>query len=451
MEHSFEVKGGDLLVTVTNSKEETQKIYQEAIEASAAQITVKGFRKGKAPLSIASRLIDPNALNDRFTRTLIDRDFRSYVKDDALLAVLEEQVPQGVVPSVELPEPRDGSTVVFVYPVRPQVTKLGAYEKLKTEVKAHEVTDADVDAELNRLAQDQADLAPVTDAAADGNYVNCDIKGTINGIEVPSLSEKALDIVVGAKRFIPGFEEKLIGHKTGDDFQVEVDLPDNYPADIANKHAVFAVHVNSVKKKEVPAIDDNLATVQDTYPEAKDLADLKAKIKAGLTEKAQKAYKDQKFSAVISQVIASTEFAIDEPRLKASLVENQRKSDEATLSQQGLDLETYLRLVKMDAQTYANNVYANLLRQLKANAVEKAIYAAAKLPEVTEEEIAKFLGDNGVKDVEGYKKGLASNYLAHNKKATQAEADLFVKERLSPVVEQLKLNRLSEFVLANND
>lgn len=451
MEHTYAVKDGDLVVTVSSSKEELSKIEGKAIRSLAQGVTVRGFRKGKAPLELALPLIDKEELNDVFTRKLIDAAFKSYVEDIALLEQIDKSVPVGVVPSVQIPAPKDGSKVIFSYPVKPQVEKLGAYTKIKTGVKKAEVTDKEIQAELAKMAKDLSDLVPVSEPIANGNYANCDIKGSINGIENPTLSEKALDVVVGAKKFIPGFENKLLGHKAGEDLKIEAVLPDNYPADVAGKTAVFNVKINSVKKEEVPAIDDSLATTQDIYPDVKNLAELKEKVKAALVTKNESSFKDQKFGAVITKAVSDSKFVIDEAKLKPLLVENQRKEDEKTLSQQGLDLNTYLRLIKMTKEQYETNVYSNLIARLKVEAVEDAIFKDAKLKEPTPEELAQVAKKGGIPDLDSFKKDLAKQYLAHNKKASQPEADEFVKEQLDPVYKQAYLDKVVSFVLANSD
>ncbi len=153
----------------------------------------------------------------------------------------------------------------------------------------------------------------------------------------------------------------------------------------------------------------------------------------------------------MAKVIDGSEFTVDDPRLKALLVENQRKEDEKALAQQGLDLSTYLRLVNMDKKTYENNVYANLSARLKAQAVEAAIFKAAKLPEPTAAELAEVAKKGGIADFKAFQADLAKQYLAHNKKAAKGEAELFVAQQVAPIREQAVLDKVVGFVLANND
>ena len=216
MEHSFEIKGGDLIVTVKNSKEELQKYYHSALVACCNEVTIRGFRKGQAPLDVASRAVNPEMLNDRFTRKIIDKSFKSYIQDDAIVAAIRENTLNGTTPLVDLPEPRDGSIVTFSYPIKPVITKIAAYKGIETKVEEKKVDEKAVNDELSRLALNEAELLPTTENAKLGDIATLEVKGSINGIDKPELNEKSIDLEIGAHKFVPGFEENVKDHKAGE-------------------------------------------------------------------------------------------------------------------------------------------------------------------------------------------------------------------------------------------
>lgn len=452
MEHKFVEEKGDLKITVTASNSDMQEIVNKANAFLASQVTIKGFRKGKAPLDIASKFVNPEDLNDRVSRKLVDGAFKNFIADSAIRQILDAKLANGIIPAIDFPKHKANEpvSVLFVYPLKPSIAKLGAYTKLKTTAKKEVVDDKAVEAELKRLANDLADLLPVSEKAEKGDYVNCDLKGSINDIEMPELSEKALDIVIGSNRFIPGFEDQLIGHKNGEDFQIESTLPTNYPENIAGKKAIFKVHVNSVKRKDVPAIDDNFVSLQEEYKDVKTLDELKAKIKESLTKRSEENYKNARLNELIEQILKNTEFVTDEKLLKPMLVDNQKKEDEKTLSAQGLDLKTYLRLANMSEETYATNVYNNLIHGFKLDAVIKAIAIANKL-EPSEEEIAAEAKKQGVTDLANLKADLGNGYKKANANATDAEVNGYLEKALEPIVRPLRNNKVFDFLLDNND
>lgn len=452
MEHKYVIEKGDLVITSTPSNEEIQTLIRKANVFLASQVTIKGFRKGKAPLEIASKYVNPNDLDERVSRKLIDLAFKDYIADTEIRKILDNELANGVYPSISFPKTNKGETakVEFKYALKPQIVKLGNYKGLKTDATKVEIDDKAIENELNRLANDIADLIPVEEEAISGDYVNVDLKGSINGIEMPELSEKALDIVIGSKKFIPGFEDQLLNHKAGDDFIIDSDLPDNYPENIAGKKASFKVHVNSIKRKEVPAIDDSFVTLQEQYKDVKTLDELKEKIKETLVKRSDDNYRNARLNSLIEQIVSNSEFVVDDNLLKSNLVSFQREEDEKTLSQQGLDLKTYLRLTNMPEETYANNVYNNLISSFKVEAVEKMIAKENSLV-VKDEEIKAEALKQGIPDFDKLKAQLISNYKTQYPNADEFEVNEYVDKTLEPISKRILVNKVFDFILDNNN
>ena len=447
MTHSIERKDGDLIITVNPTKEEGAKIYNAIIRELAAEVTVPGFRKGKAPLELASRRISTEQVNDRLGNRLLDRAFHSYIYDPAVVIVLESEVPAGAVPSASFGE---NNTVTFTYPLLPVVETLGTYQGIKTEVTAKEVTDEDVDSELKRLANEESDLTPTEEPIEKGFTANCDIHGSIAGVERPEVSEKGFDIKVGSGASIPGLDEKLIGHKTGDNVSADIDMPDNYPEEVAGKTVHFEVRINSVKKVVEPAIDDELATLQTEYQDVDNLEQLKGKIRERLATRFARDYENAKLSKVLTECNRTTKYVMDETRLKEAIVNHQRQQDEEMLKQQGLDLNTYLKLVNMDLNTYADNVYRNLLSRLQSSALQRAICKALDIAAPTEEELREACKKNEI-DYDEARQSISDNFRRSFKTATDEQVAAFVELRFAGINESLMSEKLRRVLLDSND
>lgn len=451
MEHSFEIKGGDLIVTVKNSKEELQKYYHSALVACCNEVTIRGFRKGQAPLDVASRAVNPEMLNERFTRKIIDKSFKSYIQDDAVVAAIRENTLNGTTPLVDLPEPRDGSIVTFSYPIKPVITKIAAYKGIETKVEEKKVDEKAVNDELSRLALNEAELLPTTESAKLGDIATLEVKGSINGIDKPELNERSIDLEIGAHKFVPGFEENVKDHKAGETVSFTVKLPSNYPDGLADKDALFTVKILSVKTKKIPDLNDEFATVQSEYADAKDLADLKAKIADKLAKDYAKNFRNQKYSVAIQNIMDNSEFAIDEKNLKQTIVAAQKQADEEKIEQQGLDFATYLKLTGISEATYENNVWTNNLNQLKAQAIAKYIRDAEKFAAPSEEEVKATAKDFfGIEDLAKLKENIATSYKGQYPQADDKAINEFVEDRLQPIVSQAELNQVIDFVIANN-
>lgn len=451
MEHTYELKNGDLVVTVTNSSDEMAKISHKALVSCANEVTIKGFRKGKAPLEVASKAISPDTLNDAFTKKLIDESFKGYIKDEKVVDLIRSKTLEGTVPSVSFVKPNDASVVTFTYPVRPEVTKLAPYTGLDSKAVLRKVDENAVNGELSRLALDEAELLPTSEESKLGDIVNLEIKGTINGIERPELNEKSFDLELGAHKFVPGFEDQIKGHREGETVTFPISLPHNYPEGLADKEATFTVKVLSVKTKKIPSIDDSFATVQSEYEQVQDLKELKEKIQEKLTKDYELQYRYDKYNAIMRQVIDNSTYAIDEKNLRNVIVTQQRKADEQKVQEQGIDLPTYLKLIGMDEATYQKNVWLNNLAQLKASAVADAIAKDAKLPQPSEDTLEKIADETfGMKDFKGFKETLRENYMKTFPKATPEETDAFVSERVSPIVERAKFNQVLDYVVSHN-
>lgn len=448
MTHSIERKDGDLIVRVDLDGDELARLQNRVIDDMCKEVTVKGFRKGKAPRELAIRHLSSAEVSDRLARRVIDKAYRHAVRSADVLLALEGEVAERAVPSVEItPELNRAS---FFYPLLPAVSKLGGYTGIKTEVTLSEVTDESVQKELERIADEESDLTPTDDPIEEGFTANCDIKGSINGVSKPELSEKAYDVNVGTGLFIPGIDPHFIGKRIGDTFGADITLPDNYPSDVAGKLCHFEIKINSVKRKVVPAIDDELATLQTEYADCENLEALKAKIKEKLTTVARNRYETSKLNAILTACGKESEFTFDEKRLKEALVSAQKEDDRQQLEAYGVELADYLKMVGIDEATYETNVFNNRMSSLRGSALESAIAEKENFAEVSEEELSKAAEENGI-DLDQVRQRSIEDISRACPGATEEDGRKLADIRLAGLKQYVVAQKLRGFLLDNND
>ena len=447
MTNAIEIKNGDLSVVVTPAEEDVKKILNHVINELCSQVSVRGFRKGKAPLEVARKYLSQEEINEAYSHTLLDRCFKSIAYDAGVNLSLEGKVAQGAVPQASFA--KDGSSVTFTYPLLPVIETLGNYKGIKTDVKAKEVTDQTVEDELKKIAQDESDLTPTEEPIANGFTANCDVRGSIAGVERSELTEKGFDIKVGGVGTIPGLSDKLLGHKVGDNIAADLVMPANYPDDLGGKTVHFDVRINSVKKVVTPEINDELATLQTQYEGAENLEQLKAKIREKQTKDFAEEAENERLNKILTECNKGTKYTLDEARLKDAIVNNQRQKDEKMLSQNGLDLPAYLKLIGMDLATYGNNVYHNTLSQIESTLLRRAI-AKAELPAPTADEIKEQFKKFG-QDYDKIVAGLTQNLKSTFKNITDEQVKGFIAARVEEIADAVNFPKLRRFLLDNND
>ena len=315
---------------ITVSKEELQPVLDTVYRKHAPEITIHGFRKGKAPRSYVEKQYGgfflEEAVNDLYPRAYEE-------------AVGEAGITPVDTANIEMRElTRDGFTFVATVTVKPEV-EVRNYKGLKAPKAQAHVDEADVDATLAQLRDRSARLVTIEDRpAAIGDTVNLNFEGFSDGVAFEGGKGEAVDLELGSGSFIPGFEDQVVGHSTGDEFDVNVTFPEEYHAtDLAGKPAVFKTRINSIKVKELPEVDDEF--VKDVS-EFDTLDELKADIQARLLERAEAKCEEDYENALVSAVLENT--VIDLPQcMIESRIDDMVQDFDYRLRAQGIDLNTY--------------------------------------------------------------------------------------------------------------
>lgn len=319
-------------LAITLGKEELQAAEQVALTKLAKQVKVPGFRKGKVPASVAAKHVDPNALGQQ----MLDDALSKAVAE----AFISEKIQALDRPQVEVKKFVPGETLEFTAEteVLPQVT-LGDYKKLGIKKQKVSVTKADVDEIVERMQQGMAERKTVDRAAKDGDEVIIDFIGKKDDVPFDGGTANDYTLKIGAKQFIDGFEEGIIGHKAGDAFDLDLAFPKEYRVkDLAGAKVVFSVTLKEVKEMVLPSADDELAKKAGPFKTFKELED---DIKREITNQKEREADDKFKNELVEKLVSIS--TVSAPEV---LINDQIKSIEQDMVQnlayQGMSLEMYL-------------------------------------------------------------------------------------------------------------
>ena len=364
------------------------------------QVTIPGFRKGRAPRKMIENMYGGEGVfYDEAFELIFDEVYGPAI-DENKLEVVDR-------PQVDIQQIGTGKNLQFTCEVfvKPDVT-LGEYKGVEVKREHTLVTEDEVNAEIEKERNKQAAEVSVEDrAVAEGDTVNLDYSGSVDGVKFAGGTAEAQTLKIGSHTFIPGFEEQMVGMNIGEEKDLEVTFPEEYHAkELAGKKAVFHVKVNSITETQLPALDDDFAkdiSEFDTLDEYK--ANVRAKLEAQAAERDNNAFTN----AVIEKVMENATVEIPEAMVERQ-IDSMVRNFEARLAQQGLKLADFIKYMGQDEKSFRNQYREQAEKSVRANLVLEAVENAENF-EATEEEIdaeiAKFAGQVG-QDVENLKKNL---------------------------------------------
>lgn len=299
-------------ITIKFDAQEWKDAQYAAYVKTRGKFAINGFRKGKAPKNVIENVYGKGVFYDEALNAMFG---------DAYGDILDKKAKDFTVvgdPDVSVDKlDDDGVTLVCVVPVKPEV-KISSYKGMKIKQIAYTVNDADVDAEIARLLDRNARKVEVTDRAAqNGDTVNIDFSGSIDGVKFDGGEAKGYDLVLGSGSFIPGFEDQVVGMAIGESKDVNVTFPENYQAEeLKGKPAVFAVTLNAISGKELPELTDEFvkdATGSETVEAYKE------KTKAKLQEQADRRSNDATENSILDAIAANTEVEIPQAMIEKEI------------------------------------------------------------------------------------------------------------------------------------
>jgi trigger factor len=363
------------VLTFEISREEVQKGLDAAYEKNKNQISAPGFRKGKMPKALFFQ---------KFGEESLYQDAMDIVLPAAYEAAIDEAgiTPVGRPNIVPVSLEKDAAWVLKAEVETAPEIKLGDYMGLEVEAQDTNVTDEDVQAELDRLRDGQAELVlQAEDAKAEnGDTVVIDFDGSIDGVHFDGGKGENFSLELGSGQFIPGFEDQLVGHTAGEDVNVNVTFPEDYQAeDLAGKEALFEVKIHEVKRKELPELDDEFA--KDVDEEVDTLAQLREKVATRLSESKEEAAKNAIEEAVVTKAVDNAE--IEGGELPEAMIHEDvhRQMDQyfGQLAQQGISKEMFFQISGQTEDAMHAQFADGADRRVKTNLVLEAIIKAENI------------------------------------------------------------------------
>lgn len=347
------------------SAEDFEKAVNKVYLKNRSKINIQGFRKGKAPRSVVEKMYGKGVFYEDAVNSVLLEAYEGAVKEAGVDIVAKPEIDiEGEIES--------GKPVVFVALVttKPEV-KLGDYKGIEVEKIEHNVTEEDINNALKEEQKKNARIIIVDDRGIqNGDIVVIDFDGSVDGVKFDGGKAEDYELEIGSGTFIPGFEDQLIGAKTGDEVKVEVKFPEEYHApELCGKDAVFEVTVKSIKERELPELDDDFASEVSEFDT---LDAYKNSIKEKLTASAEERIKAETEDAVIKKVIENAEFDLPDAMVDAEI--DRRVNDFAQrLQYQGLDLDTYLSYIGGTKETFRENFREQAKNSCSSSLVIEAI------------------------------------------------------------------------------
>ena len=365
------------------------KACKDAYNKNKTKFNVQGFRKGKAPMSIVEKFYGEGVFFEDAVNTLFPDAFEAAVKEHDLDTVAR--------PEIDVEEIGKGKNLVIIadVAVKPEIT-LGEYKNLTVEKPDSEVSDEEVEKEIEAMREQNARFVTVEDREVkEKDMLLIDFNGKVDGVEFEGGQAENYSIIVGSNTFIPGFEEQLVGMKLNEEKDLSVKFPEEYHAEnLAGKDAVFTVKVNEIKEKELPELDDEFAK---DVSEFDTLEDLKADAKAKL-QKTKDEYADREIENKLVKMAAENATVEIPEAMIDSQVENMVYDFEYQLKYQGLDLENYLKFTNMSIEGLKEQMRPDAKSRVLNSLVIEAISKSENI-ESTEEDLEQELA----KMAESYK------------------------------------------------
>ena len=396
-------------IKITLTKQEWENYVEKAYQKNKGKFNIQGFRKGNAPKSIIEKNYGEGVFYDDAMDLAINEEYVSCLMANPDLEVIDS-------PSVNVNSFDDNGVVVTcVVPLLPKV-KLGDYKGLKVEKYTEEVSEEKVEKELNQARERSARFVEAGEGAEAkmGDFVTIDFTGSVNGEEFEGGKAENYRLELGSKSFIDNFEEQIVGMKVGEEKDINVTFPEDYPAeDLKGKEAVFKIVAHKIENKELPELNDEFAS---NTSEFETLEEYKADLRKHLQENVDQRVQRENENRLMEKAVENS--SVDVPNV---LIERQLdmfiRDFEMRLSYQGLKLDDYLGYMKQTEKDLRDSYKDQATKTVKTRLVLEAIIKAEGL-DVSDEDLDAKLEETAKKygkSLEEFKQNLNENNIAYIK------------------------------------
>ena len=361
-------------VSVTRNGEELKHL-KEHVLVHFKDAKVDGFRKGHVPADVLEKKFKKE-IEGEILNHIISEEYRKAVEENNLSPIADIKLEK-------YENNEDNVEVVFTIPVLPEIT-LGDYKSVKVEKEALDVNDEKVNAEIEIMRSNAGKLKEVADdeVAKDKDVTNINFEGFVDGEAFDGGKAEGFDLTLGSKSFIDTFEDQIIGHKKGDEFDVNVTFPEEYHAEnLKGKPAVFKVKVNSIKRKEEAELNEDLAK-ELGYDSVEDL---KAKTKENLIKREETRIENEYKGKVVDAVVEGVNFEIPEAIVERE-IQFQINRFAQQLQMQGMSLNQYFEMTGQNIEKMRESIKESAEKSVKRDLVLNEIAKVEKV-EATEEEV----------------------------------------------------------------
>ena len=394
------------------SRAQVEEGLEKAFQRNKNQVSIPGFRKGKVTKALFFSKFGEEALYQEAMDIVLPAAYEAAVEEAGITPVGR--------PNIEPVSMNKGEA----WTLKAEVTtapaiKLGEYLNLEVAAEDTAVSDADVDAEIKRLQDGQAELVLQEESvkAEDGDTVVIDFDGSVDGDHFDGGQANDFSLALGSGQFIPGFEEQLVGHTAGEDVEVKVTFPEDYQAaDLAGKEALFEVKIHELKRKELPELDDEFA--KDVDEEVETLAELKEKTAKKLADDKEAAAKSASEDAVIPKAVDNA--SVDGDAIPDAMIEEDvhRQVDQylGQLQQQGISREMFFQISGQTEEDLHKQFEEGAATRVKTNLVLEAIVKAEGI-EPSAEQVTEEINNLATQynmDAEQVRSSLSDSLLKHD-------------------------------------
>ena len=413
-------------LTVEVPAEQFEAALKTSYNKNKNKFNIPGFRKGKAPQAMIEKMYGVGVFYEDAVDEAINASYPDAAKESGLEIVSR--------PEISIEQVEKGKSFIYVATVatKPEVT-LGEYKGIEVEKAKPEVTDADVEAELKKVQEQNSRLVSVEDrAVADGDQTVIDFEGFVDGKAFEGGKAEDYTLVIGSHSFIDTFEDQLIGKNIGEDVEVNVTFPAEYhAAELAGKPATFKVKIKEIKMKELPELNDEFAS---EVSEFETLDAYKEDVKNKLAETKQAQATAENENSVVQKVVDNAQMDIPAPMVDEQ-VRNMIEDYARRLQSQGISFDQYLQFTGSTIEQLQEQMRPQAELRLRTRLVLEAVVAAEKIEpsdELVEAEIKK-MSENYKMDAEQIKTIMGEAGMA------QMKADMAVQEAVDFLVAEAKL------------
>lgn len=410
-------------MTVEVPAEQFADAIKSAYNKNKNKFNIPGFRKGKASLAMIEKMFGAGVFYEEAANIVLEKSYPQAAKESGLDIVSR--------PEIDLVQIEKGKDFIYTatVAVKPEVT-LGDYKGLEVEKAFAEVTEADVEAELKKVQEQNSRLLTVEDRpVADGDHTVIDFEGFMDGKTFEGGKGEDYPLVIGSHSFIDTFEEQLIGKNIGEECEVNVTFPTEYHADsLAGKPAMFKVTVKEIKVKELPELNDEFA---GEVSEFETLAEYKEDVKAKLSETKEKQAATENENRVVEKAVANASMEIPEAMIDAQ-IDTMMNDYARRMQSQGISLEQYMQFTGLTTSALREQMKPQAVKRIETRLVLEAIVKAEDIQvsdEAVDQELANMAAAYKM-EVEQVKGFMGENELARIREdlAVQKAVDMMVAE-----------------------